>query len=258
MSDARAYSDETLSAYLDGELPPDQRAALELELGRDPALREQLERFRGVMALMRQEFGDETDEPVPETLIQAARDLANGQRTATNVTPLPQRARAPALGWRLPLAACIALVIGGIAGGTFQSWRDAEKFGTVMATLDAGRIESTNPLHAALESAPSGTSVTTADRSRLHMILTFAAKDGRYCREFDVATARAASVGVACRDNESWRVEILLAAKPQDLGGYQPASGYNARAFDDVVSALMKDDPLALSKERELIATGWR
>lgn len=259
MSAPVSYSDETLCAYLDGELDAAERAALEQALATDEGLRRRLDQFRGVTQLMQEEFAGRGAEPVPEALLKAARDLAHGQGAATNVTAFPKKQRAVAPSrWQLPLAAAIALVVGGVAGGAFQAARDEAGLGAQIATLDAGQILPSNPLHGALEKAASGETVTTADASRMRLILSFAAKDGRFCREFDVATRKAASVGVACRENGAWRMEVLLAAKPQDNGAYTPASGYNTQAFDDVVTSLMKDAPLGKDQERALIGRGWR
>jgi hypothetical protein len=258
MNDNRTVSDETLCAYLDGELAPAERADLEQDLARDPALRERLERFQGVMALLNEDLADPAGETVPEPLLKAARDLAEARSAASNVVQLaPRRSLPSAARWQLPIAAAVTLAVGGVLGGAVQAWRGDGRIAQQVATLDAALIVPANPLHAALERTPSGDSVTVGD-NRLHMILSFAAKDGRYCREFDVATKGAASVGVACRDDGAWRLEVLLAAKPPEDGAYQPASGYNTKAFDDVVGALMKDAPLDKAKERDLIARNWR
>jgi anti-sigma-K factor RskA len=259
MSAQTPFSDEALCAYLDGELGTAERAALEQALGVDEGLRRRLEQFRGVTQLLQDQYADAGTEPAPEALLKAARDLAGAQGAASNVTAFPQRPRTVAMPrWQLPLAAAIALVVGGIAGGAFQAARNQAELGAQIATLDAGRILPSNPLHAALEKTPSGESVTTADASRMRLVLSFAAKDGRFCREFDVAARNAASVGVACRENGAWRLEALLAAKPQEDGVYSPASGYNTNAFDDVVTSLMKDAPLDKDQESALIGRGWR
>lgn len=258
MSANQTHSDETLCAYLDGELGPAERSAIERDLARDPSLRERLERFQGVMELMQQEFAGQAREPVPESLLKAARDLAEARGAAPNVVPLAPRPRAATVArWQLPIAAAMALAVGGVLGSGLQAWRDEGQIAQQVATLDAARIVPANPLHAALEKTPSGETVTTGD-NHLHMILSFAAKDGRFCREFDVAAKGAASVGIACRENGAWRLEVLLAAKPPENGAYQPASGYNAKAFDDVVTALMKDAPLDKAQERDLITRNWR
>jgi hypothetical protein len=49
------FARNRLSAYLDGELPPGERAAVKTALDEDPGLREELERLRGVRALLREE-----------------------------------------------------------------------------------------------------------------------------------------------------------------------------------------------------------
>jgi hypothetical protein len=259
MSTDSAYNDETLCAYIDGELAADERARLDQALATDPGLRERLEQLRGVTQLLQEELSAPDDEPVPEGLLNAARALAQDRRASDNVVALsPKPRRIEVARWQVGIAAAVTLVVGGVLGAGWQMLNNEATLDTRIASLDAGRIGPENPLHDALESTISGDSVTLADQSRIRLILSFAATDGRFCREFDVAATNAASVGVACREAGAWRLEVLLAAKPQDTGTYAPASGFNSRALEDVVSALMKDAPLGPNEERDLITRGWQ
>jgi len=259
MSVEPEFNDETLCAYIDDELASGERARLDEALAVDPSLRERLERLRSVTQMLELELSAPDAEPVPEALLKAARDLARDHFVADNVIALsPKPRRIEVARWQIGIAAAVSLLVGGVLGGALQMLNSDASIGSAIASLDAGRIGLDNPLFAALEKTPSGESVKVSDQSEIRLILSFASTDGRFCREFDVSARNAASVGVACRETGAWRLEVLLAAKPQENASYAPASGYNTRAFDDVVTALMKDSPLEQARERALIEQGWQ
>src|SRR5580698_3913592 len=67
------HSDESLVAYLDGELGGDERVHVEAWLDADPAVRDRLLALAESAGLVRNAFADIVNEPVPERLIAAAR-----------------------------------------------------------------------------------------------------------------------------------------------------------------------------------------
>lgn len=66
-------NDETLVAYLDGELDGAERQHVETWLAADPAARDQLEGLAQASDLLRSAYADVVNEPIPERLIAAAR-----------------------------------------------------------------------------------------------------------------------------------------------------------------------------------------
>jgi anti-sigma factor RsiW len=123
-------SDETLVAYLDGELDTAERRHVEAWLEADPAVRERLAALAESANLVRNAYSDIINEPLPERLIAAARGetAASSARTeAAEIVVLkrPQRSvlRQRVVDWPLGLAAAaglFGLVIGGF-GGYFGS-----------------------------------------------------------------------------------------------------------------------------------------
>ena len=80
-------SDDTLIAYLDGELDESERAEIALWLGRDAALRARAAELSESAALLRTAFDEVLHEPLPERLIAAAR----GETAATIVSLAARR-----------------------------------------------------------------------------------------------------------------------------------------------------------------------
>ncbi|WP_374440839.1 anti-sigma factor [Stella sp.] len=111
----RRFDDETLVAFVDGEL--DEATATEVAhaLEADAELAARVEMFRSSSVLVRAAFAGVIDEPVPERLMAAARGAA-ADDAGGKVVPFPKRR--PIGRWiALPLAASVAaLMIGASAG----------------------------------------------------------------------------------------------------------------------------------------------
>src|ERR1700704_292332 len=67
------HSDDTLVAYLDGELDSAERQHVEAWLAADGAVRDRLAGLAQSASLVRSAYADIVNEPVPEQLIAAAR-----------------------------------------------------------------------------------------------------------------------------------------------------------------------------------------
>jgi anti-sigma factor RsiW len=117
------HSDETLVAYLDGELDADERRHVETWLEADPAVRERLMALAQSSELVRGAYAEILNEPVPSRLIAAARGATGTTQAAPPeaeilvlkrpgwaAIPLPHRR------WQIGLAAAAGL-FGVIFGG---------------------------------------------------------------------------------------------------------------------------------------------
>src|SRR6185436_2098386 len=114
-------SDPQLHAYLDGELSPDERAALEQALARDPALRARLAELRGLHGELRELYAQEARGAGPA--------LAR-----LRLAPEPRARRGVAWPW-VVLAAAAGLVAGFfLRGGARKPARSEAPFAAV-ATL---------------------------------------------------------------------------------------------------------------------------
>jgi anti-sigma factor RsiW len=111
MSDsATPVSDETLVAYLDGELPAGERSALDGALARDAALKARLDRLAGGSPRFREAF-DLVLQGAPADRLQAILGAAEAGATAGHEPAAPWHRR------RAAIAAAIVLFLGGAAVG---------------------------------------------------------------------------------------------------------------------------------------------
>lgn len=257
---------ERLNAYLDGELDPAARAAFEERLANEPALRALADRMRAADRELTTSLGELPQTPPGDALMAAVKSFAAAQTAApadaaSNVVAFEPRRKPEGPGaklWRMPIAAGIALFAGAGAMWLFQSIQGDGTQGSAVSIADGVAVKG-GALHAALESTISG-EVKTAGGEKIRPILSFVTKDGQYCREFESFGAKGSIVGVACKGDRGWTMQVILAAAPHapDETQYAPASGFNAKALDDVVSQLMDGDPLPVEAERTARDMGWQ
>lgn len=201
-----AMDDETLIAYVDGELPPARAAEVRRALDVDPALARLVEGLQADRLLIQRAF-----EVAPAHPTEAAPAAEPG-------AVLPFRRR-PVNRWAsrlaLPMAAALAgLVIGAGLMGYAQRDADPEPAGEVAPLVFAAQSERLQTL---LEQSPSGTQVSWnhgGGEGRLTVVRTFQGPDGSYCREFteDMVTpdTRQRVIGIACREGQAWQTKVLI------------------------------------------------
>lgn len=227
-------SDETLSAYLDGELSRQQSAEVEDALGADPALADRLAALASVDELVRARAGAVASAPMPGSVTRLLQP--------DNVVSMAWWRRAgQQVREHAALAAALALLVGfsagqllpGAAPGSDGSWQQAA---------------------ARLDGAVSGESVDVGGDTRLLSRFTFRDQQGRYCRQFLLESPDQASENVACRSGEGWE-RIATVQSSGIAQDYQPASG--AHLLDSTLDELMQGQALSLEEEAELIREQW-
>ena len=268
-----SIDDELLMAYADGALSPEDAEVVEKAMRSDPAVADKVAAYRRDRELLAEAYAAPMREAPPPHLLDAVDaglerlgdGAGDGERGGSVVPFRSRRApRAPGgFDWRLPLAASVALIIGAVAGRQLPGLPNSVDHALVRA--DAAAIDPGNPLFVALETTPGGQPYPLAQADReggdvIVPVLTFRSHDGRFCREFEINSQTAVSVGIACREPDYWKMEILLAAedRPADSTTYQAASGYSEEALSVIVDKLMAEDPLGMEAEADLIGRGWR
>lgn len=255
------FDDETLMAFADGELDAETRLAVEKAMETDEAIADRVALFARTGMLGKQALGPLADEPVPEALLanvkamvdEAARVDADGPADQDNVIPIAAAGRKPwhesTTRWAMPLAASVALIIGGLAGYYIANVPGEGTIdGLQIAQFDQpGLID-------ALQTVPSGSDVTLPSTSdRLRMIATFRDSDDAVCREFEVdQDTRSTVVSVACRMTGAWEVRFAVAAASGSPDGYAPAS--SLQSLDAYLSAIGAGEPLSQSDENAALS----
>lgn len=255
------FSDETLVAYVDGELSVEDAAEIEQALATDQRVRETVQMFRDTAEWSRKAYDDVLHEPVPDRLI----DAASGKDVRPAHTDLRQDAAPRGRIAGLAMAASIALAVG-LGGGFGLFQMIGSGGGEAAGPLLVGTVDKSDALHLALESAGTGTLIANGEGGNVMPLTTFVDREGRYCREFQAVTSNAdglsASFGIACRQPAGpWRVEAIGApavATATVPDRFETADGATGDPMQVLIGAMSDSGPISLEDEAALLTNGWR
>jgi len=240
--------DDTLQAYVDGELDATARARVDAALVQDDVLARRVRQARALRAQLRAAFDPVLDEPVPARLSALLQP-----RAVPTVAPLEggrgepaARRRAPRR-WLLPgaaLAASVALLAVGLwwhAGNELVRMCNGEPY----AAGVLGRA-----LDQSLASEPDA-------HATVAIGLTFRAANGHICRSFTVRTPPARA-GLACHAAAGWALPVLVPAAPPEGGELRQAASGLPPAVQAVIDARLRGEVFDAQQERAARAAGWR
>ena len=241
------FTDQHLSAYIDGELSEELTRALREALEHDADLSARFRALEQANQTFLSAHGDIEDEPIPQFLldtIDEAGPIAEEKGTVVQMPSRPKSFRA----WMMPLAACLVLAIGvGIGARLGLNTSPVAK-----DAILAGPVAPRSNLHQVLETVQSG-----QVQDGLTAVLSFTSVDGGFCREILSETTRS----VACRapDQAQWTVLASVAQETESLDKvYVPASADPAHAIEQVVDQLIVGIPLSADAEAKLLAGEWK
>ena len=233
-----ADSDKQIARYLDSEMAADERAAFEAELMVNGLLAARVSAWSQQDSAVRTAIDDLLEgRPLP---------LPAGQ--ANSVTRLPDVRRLGRFGglsqpvrrWAVPAA--LAASLAAIMLVPPLLWRDSSP--TDLNVLDG---------------VGSGQSVELADGRMLAAVLTFAASNGEWCREYAVSDG---TRGIACRRNGQWQSEVAIlgagsAAESASVAGYTTAGTPEDAAIEEAYARLGAGTPLGAADEARVMDSGW-
>ena len=243
------FSDESLGAYADDQLPMDERAGLEAALATDSQLSARLKAHLALRAQLRGAFDPVLSEPVPAALINAVTQGAQSQDHG-QVIAFPRRRGWNRAGvWWSGMGIAASLVLGvalgrGVAPGS----------ATDLTVAQNGTITANGALAGALERQTSG---PTTEKP-IQIGLSFRAADAGYCRTFRL-TRSDGSAGIACREPKGWSVRMLAATGPAPSAAvYRRAASDYPSAVMETVQSMAVGSPMDSTAERVAITRGWR
>ncbi|UZJ45762.1 hypothetical protein OOT55_06850 [Marinimicrobium sp. C6131] len=239
-------NDDTLSAFLDGELPPAEMEQVRARLAEDPALADRLAELSAVDKLVRKRAHAIDERPLPSGVQKLlAEDDAKPESAQVIAFPLWRRAR-QALNAQTGIAAAVALALG---------------FGLAEVTDNVGnpQADAFRSVAERLETLPSGTSETLPDGREVTPRLTFVNRDGQHCRQYLVTGGGERSENIACRAPEAdagWEQLASVRQPSAAPGSYQTASG--GSLLDSALDQMMDGGIIEPDQEKQLIERDWQ
>lgn len=241
--------DDTLQAYVDGQLDAASAAHVDAALAQDDALAGRVRRMRALNARLRAAFDPVLDEPVPAHLS----DLLQPAKPSVALTVLEggrgadiSRRRASRR-WLVPgaaLAASVALLAAGLwwhAGNGLVRMRSGEPY----ASGVLGRA-----LDQVLASEPDA-------HAPVAIGLSFRTAEGNICRTFSIHTPPARA-GLACHTEAGWELPVLAPSAPAEGGELRQAASSLPPAVQAAVDARLRGNVFDAQQERAARAAGWR
>ena len=246
--------DDTLQAYVDGELDAAGTARIDAALAHDEVLASRVQQARALRAQLQALFDPVLDEPVPAHLSALLRPISLQAPSAATPFVAASGRRGFGAGrhhtsrrWLVPgsaVAASIAVLAVALwwhAGSSLVRTRDGGQFaaGPLAHALDQALASEPDP-HAAIAIG-----------------LSFRSTDGHICRTF-VHSSKPALAGLACHDAAGWSLAVLSAAEKPAGGELQQAASDLPPAVQAAVDARIRGEAFDARQERAARDAGWR
>lgn len=242
------FSDEQIQAFVDGKCPDDEAEAMALAMEADPVLAARIEAMVGDFSEVRAAYEAVLDEPVPAALIAAAQPVSNVVSLGDHRQARPSSRPA----WFVPAAIAASLCIG-VGIGSQVPGRSSAPADPALILTSGGTIDPSAALSAGLSTQASGTSLALAGGANLRPTLTFRDRESRLCRQFEVATDKAATEALACREGDRWNVMVTARAEVRSEG-FETAAGPGDSAVARTVDQMIAEDALDAPQEARALA----
>lgn len=239
---ASEITPEELAAWADGEIDGARSDEIAAAVEASPALQAEVDNHRALRNKLSAHFAPIAQEPVPDHLAELLRpkpadehgEMSEGSAEIVSFGAAKKAREAkrttPGWGWIAgpALAASIALAVFLPRGAETPGYAEAE----LASALDTQLV------------AEQGDAET-------RILLSFQNRDGEFCRAYSAATAG----GIACRDDDGWRIETLGDGADGGDTDYRMAGAAEIMAEAQEMAA---GEALDAEAERDAREAGWR
>ena len=245
-----------LAAFVDGELTPEDAAAVVMHLANHPADQAFVDELMALNEMIADAYDAPLHEPAPEAILSTIAANGEAQSLPDSVVAIStwRRARTPAawgLGGALAASLAMFLVINNSGGGD-------------PGQVAVGPIPSAHPQSYALNELGAGQSRIQADGRKFGVTASFQTPDRGVCREFSITDPSEGilKTGVACpaaEPAEGWVIEVVDIVTPESTStAFIPASGIQADPIGDFLDSVGAGRALAPEEEGIARSECWR
>lgn len=242
-----SVSDETLSAFLDAELPELEMERVRQAIVEDEAIADRLAELAMVDPMVQTFYQTIDQQPVPESISALLNtpdlSLEAASATESNVVAFPWWRKAQQQVQQYAAAVAVIALIAGY--GVYQFETPAQN-GTTTAGIDTIITEQLTHL-------PSGVNAQLDNESIMSIQLSFYNQQGDFCRQYGLQDTSVRSENIACLQQGQWQqiANVKYTNSYDTQAQYQTASG--GSALDDVLDNLMVGAPLTMTQEQKAL-----
>ncbi|XPF93599.1 anti-sigma factor family protein [Colwellia sp. RE-S-Sl-9] len=258
------FSDETLSAFLDAELPEQQMERIRAALLEDDNLANRLADLAMVDEMIANEYDKINQQPLPAAInellaaipedsapvesIKAAEQFtdkaqaankANHTNNESNVVSLWQRTK-KSTNKPFAIAASVAVAAG--------------LFATVFTQSNTGN--SWQEVVQILEQQTSGNEQVLSNGQTIKTQLTFTNQQGDFCRQYDINNEQDVEHSIACRVNQQWELNLTVIEQKHSTQNYQTAT--STSLLREQIDSMAVGDFLDKQQEQQFINNRWK
>ncbi|WP_076419870.1 hypothetical protein [Colwellia sp. UCD-KL20] len=258
------FSDETLSAFLDAELPEQQMEQIRAALLEDDNLANRLADLAMVDEVIANKYDQINQQPLPAAInellaaipedsapvesIKAAEQYtdkaqavnkANHTNNESNVVSLWQRTK-KSTNKPFAIAASVAVAAG--------------LFATVFTQSNTGN--SWQEVVQILEQQTSGNEQVLANGQTIKTQLTFTNQQGDFCRQYDINNEQDIEHNIACRVNQQWELNLTVIEQKNTTQNYQTAT--STSLLREQIDSMAVGDFLDKKQEQQMINNRWK
>ena len=243
-------SEESLIAYVDGELSGEEAANVEATLRDRADLREFVERQRALRSMIGNALSHALELPVPSRLKDAVAHSPVSWRWRLANALLAIRGRASQYFtpyFVVPAGAALAFgLIVGIAVDRGYVARNS-----IIVAQENGILVAKGALADALTHRLSSEGTSA---SGVKVAVSFRSRDGHDCRTF----SGSGQWGIACRSANGWSIAMLVAAPEEgNRSIYQMAGSAMPDSIRKAISGMIVGEPFDAAAERNARARNW-
>jgi hypothetical protein len=252
-------SDETLSAFLDAELPEAEMERVRMALVDNEAIAERLAELAMVDVMVQEHYQAIDQQPIPastQALLADEELVAANPVTDTfvtdNVVEFPWWRKAQQHVQQYAAAVAVIALIAGY--GVYQIESPSPSQTNIAA---ANSLSLQNDISEQLTHLPSGIDTMLDNDSVLTIQLSFYNQQGELCRQYAVQDQAQQSNVIACQQQGQWQQMASVEYKSDPdhqidhQALYQTASG--GSALDEVLDQLIADAPLTMVQEQKAL-----
>lgn len=247
-------SEDTLHAYVDGALSPEDAAEVVLYLADHPEDQARVDAMMALNETLARAYDAPANEAVPQAILDTIlHPIAPPAPSEAGATVIPFRRRKTTwMGAGLALAASVALAAVMLPQISVPT----------RSHLTVGPVAQSSVLETVLNREVSGVPVPLEDGATLTPVASFATASLGMCREVELLTParNELETAIACRrDTDSWHIELATAVVGSSGDtGFVPASGQGPDMISRFLDAIGAGFTLTADEEEREISQKWK